>query len=296
MNKLLLILLLSITVSVNSQELNCNVIVNAQFTGNENFQIFKTLEKQLKEFVNTTKWTDKEYATQERIDCGIFINITEFNNSDSFNGTIQVQSSRPVFGSTYSTPIYNINDKDFAFKYVEFQNLLFNKNQFESNLISVISFHIYMVLGLDADSFAPNGGSEYLKQAQTIVNYSQQENAKGWKLEDGLQTRFALIDNLLSPTFKEYRTVMYDYHRNGLDIMSENPKKGKEEVSKAIQEFNAMNRRRPNSYLLRTFFDAKGDEIEQIYSDGPNVEITELIATLNRVAPMYSSKWRNIKF
>lgn len=295
MNRFILVLLLFLSFSAKSQELNCNVIVNAQFTGNENFQIFKTLQTQLREFVNSTKWTDKEFAPQERIECGIFINVTEYNNN-VFKASIQVQSSRPVYGSTYTTPIYNVNDKDFTFSYVEFQNLLYNKNQFESNLVSVIAFHIYMVLGLDGDSFAPNGGQEYLKQAQTIVNYSQQENAKGWKLEDGLQTRFALIDNLMSPTFKEYRSVMYDYHRKGLDLMNENPKSGKEAIASAIEEFNAMNRRRPNSFLLRTFFDAKGDEIEQIFSDGPNVPITELVATLNRVAPMYSSKWRNIKF
>lgn len=296
MNRLIIVLLLLISFTAKSQELNCNVIVNAQFTGNENFQIFRTLQTQLREFVNSTKWTEKEFGPQERIECGIFINVTEYDNSDLFKASIQVQSSRPVYGSTYSTPIYNVNDKDFTFRYVEFQNLLYNQNQFESNLISVIAFHIYMVLGLDADSFAPNGGDDYLKQAQTIVNYSQQENAKGWKLEDGLQTRFALIDNIMSPTFKEYRSVMYDYHRNGLDLMSEDPKRGKEAVANAIQEFNAMNRRRPNSFLLRTFFDAKGDEIEQIFSDGPSVPITELVATLNRVAPMYSSKWRSIKY
>lgn len=296
MNRFLLVILLFLSFSVNAQELNCNVIVNAQFTGNENFQIFKTLQTQLREFVNSTKWTNKEFGPQERIECGIFINITEYDNSDTFKATIQVQSSRPVYGSTYSTPIYNVNDKDFTFKYVEFQNLLYNQNQYESNLVSVIAFHINMVLGMDADSFAPNGGDEYFKQAQTIVNYSQQENARGWKLEDGLQTRFALIDNLLSPTFKEYRSVTYDYHRKGLDIMNENPKQGKEAIATAIEEFNAMNRRRPNSFLLRTFFDAKGDEIEQIFSDGPSVQITELVATLNRVAPMYSSKWRSIKY
>lgn len=295
MHRFFVFFLVILSFSTYSQELNCNIVVNAQFTGNENLQVFKTLEKQLKEFINNTKWTNKEYAFQERVECGMFINITEYSG-DVFKATIQVQSSRPVYGSTYGTPIYNINDKDFTFQYVEFENLLYNENQFESNLVSVIAFHVYMILGLDADSFQFEGADPYLKQAQTIVNYSQQENAKGWKLEDGLQTRFALIDNLLSPTFKEYRKVMYDYHRLGLDTMSEDQKKAKTIIASAIEEFEAMNRRRPNSFLLRTFFDAKGDEIEQIFSSGPNVEITKLLSTLNRVAPMYSSKWRNIKF
>lgn len=295
MHRIFVFFLVFISFAGYSQELNCSVVVNAQFTGNENLQVFKTLEKQLREFVNNTKWTDKEYGSQERIDCGMFINITEYSG-DVFKATIQVQSSRPVYGSSYASPVYNVNDKDFTFSYVEFENLLYNQNQFESNLISVIAFHVYMILGLDAETFEFQGGDSYLKQAQNIVNYSQQENAKGWKLEDGLQTRFALIDNLLSQTFKEYRKVMYDYHRLGLDTMSENQKTAKVIIASAVEEFEAMNRRRPNSFLLRTFFDAKGDEIEQIFSSGPNVDITKLISTLNRVAPMYSSKWRNIKF
>ncbi|TYB79666.1 type IX secretion system protein PorD [Bizionia myxarmorum] len=295
MYRIFIFLFVFISFSGHSQELNCNVVVNAQFTGNENLQVFKTLEKQLKEFVNNTKWSKKEFSPQERIECGMFINVSEYS-SDVYKATIQVQSSRPVYGSSYATPIYNVNDKDFTFQYVEFENILYNQNQFESNLVSVIAFHVHMILGLDADSFALQSGDVYLKQAQNIVSFSQQENAKGWKLEDGLQTRFALIDNLLSPTFKEYRKVMYDYHRLGLDTMSENQKTAKIIIASAIEEFEAMNRRRPNSFLLRTFFDAKGDEIEEIFSSGPNVEITELISTLNRVAPMYSSKWRNIKF
>jgi hypothetical protein len=153
-----------------------------------------------------------------------------------------------------------------------------------------------MVLGLDADTFELNGGEEFLNQAQIIVNYSQQGGAKGWKIEDGNQTRYVLIDNLMSPTFEAYRSAMYDYHLNGLDLMSENVKQSKENIAKAIEEFGPMNKLRPNSFLLRTFFDAKSDEIEQIFSDGPKVEITELVTTLNRVAPTYSSKWRNIKF
>jgi hypothetical protein len=295
MRNILFILLFSLSLTGFSQELNCSVVVNAQQTGNENLTIFKTLEKQLTEFVNNTKWTNRTFAPQERINCSMVISITNYSG-EAFQGTIQVQSSRPVFGSSYSTPIYNINDKDFTFRYLEFQNLIFNPNQFESNLVSAIAFHVYMVLALDADSFSKNGGDVYLKQAQAIVNYSQQENYKGWKLEDGLQSRFALIDNILSPTFKEYRDVMYSYHREGLDVMSDNAKEGKETIASALKQFEAMNSRRPNSFLLRTFFDAKSDEIEQIFSDGPSVNIASVQETLQKVAPTYASKWRNIKF
>lgn len=295
MRSLIVLLLIFIGFNGVSQELNCNVVVNAQQTGNENFPIFKTLEKELTEFVNNRKWTNKTYKSQERINCSMVINLSNYSG-ESFQGTIQVQSSRPIYGSSYSTPVYNFNDKDFNFNYLEFQNLIYNPTQFESNLISVLAFHVYMILALDADTFSPDGGQEYYKQAQVITNYSQQGNYKGWKVEDGLQSRFALIDNILSPTFKEFRSVLYDYHRKGLDAMHENVKTGKEAIASSLMEFDAMNRRRPNSFLLRVFFDAKSDEIEDIFTEGPNVNVAKVKETLQKVAPMYSSKWQNIKF
>jgi len=295
MRNILVIIFVCFSLASYSQELNCNVVVDASQTGDVNLPVFKTLEKQLIEFVNNTTWTNKTFSPQESINCSMVINISN-RLGDAFNATIQIQSSRPVYGSSYSTPIYNFNDRNFTFKYSEYQNLVYNPNQFESNLISVIAFHVQMIFALDADSFSPNGGEEYFKQAQTIVDYSQQENASGWKLSDGSQTRYILIDNILSPTFKEYRSVMYDYHREGLDIMNEDIKKGKEKIAASINEFTAMNRRRPNSFLMRTFFDSKSDEIEQIFSSGPSVNITMLLETLNKVAPTESSRWRNIKF
>jgi len=294
MRNILVILLMCFSLVSFSQELNCNVVVDASQTGDENLPVFKTLEKQLTEFVNNTTWTSKKFSPQERIDCSMVINISN-KLGDAFNASIQIQSSRPVFGSSYSSPIYNFNDRDFAFRYSEYQNLIYNPNQFESNLISVIAFHVQMIFALDADSFSPNGGEEYFKQAQAIVDYSQQENASGWKIADGSQTRYILIDNILSPTFKEYRSVMYDYHREGLDILNTDIKKGKENIAASINEFTAMNRRRPNSFLLRTFFDSKGDEIEQIFASGPKVNTATLVETLNKVAPTESSRWRNIK-
>jgi hypothetical protein len=295
MRNILIVLVFSLNFIAFSQELNCKVVVNAQQTGNENFPIFKTLEKQLNEFINNTKWTNKTFAPQERLDCSMVINVANYSG-ENFQASLQIQSSRPVYGSSFTTPVYNFNDKDFNFRYLEFQNLIFSATQFESNLVSVLAFHVYMVLGLDADSFSENGGDIYFKQAQTITNYSQQENYGGWKVEDGLQSRYALIDNLLSPTFKEYRYIQYLYHRNGLDLMSDNLKLAKEQIAAALKQFQAMNSRRPNSFLLRTFFDSKADEIEQIFSDGPSVNIASVKETLQKVAPMHNSKWQNIKF
>lgn len=280
---------------VNAQELNCNVTVVAQLTGNENNVVFQTLERQLREFINNTKWTDKTFSAQEKIECSMVINVSNYVN-DNFAATLQIQSSRPVFNSSYSSPTYNFNDKDFSFQYLEFQNLVYNPNQYESNLISVIAFHIYMVLGMDADTFALNGGDEYFRQAQIIANYSQQEAFKGWRLEDGLQSRFALIDNILSPTFSQFRTTMYAYHREGLDIMGDQPREAKQVIATNLRDLKKMHARRPNSFLMRVFFDAKADEVTDIFRGGPSVNIAELMNDLNTIAPLYSSKWRDIKF
>ena len=295
MRKIFLLLAFLVTVNTFSQELNCTVSVIAQQTGNENNVVFKTLEKQLMEFINNTKWTEKTFGIQERINCSMVINVSGYNN-DLFTASLQVSSSRPIFNSSYSSPVYNYNDKDFNFQYLEFQNLVYNDIQFESNLISVLSFHVYMILGMDADSFALNGGDPYFKQAQTIANYSQQLNGQGWKLEDGLQSRFALIDNLVSPTFQEMRSAMYKYHIEGLDVMHLSSKEGKTAIISTFSDLQKVHSRRPNSFLMRVFFDAKSDEIMDILSGGPSVNITESIDILNRIAPMHSQKWRNIKF
>jgi len=295
MRRLIVLFAFLCSAIVFSQELNCTVNVIAQQTGNDNNVVFKTLEKQLNEFINNTKWTEMNFGAQERINCSMVINITGYEN-DSFSATLQVSSSRPIFNSTYSSPVYNYNDKDFNFQYIEYQNLVFNPLQFESNLVSVLSFHVFMILGMDADSFALNGGDEYFSQAQTIANYSQQLNGQGWKLEDGLQSRFALIDNLLSPTFKEIRTTMYNYHIQGMDVMAEEAKTGKAEIISTLSELQKIHKRRPNSYLLRVFFDAKSDEIMDILSGGPSVNIAEAVDILNKIAPMHSQKWRKIKF
>ncbi|RED38544.1 uncharacterized protein DUF4835 [Winogradskyella eximia] len=295
MRNLFLLFAFLFSTLVIAQELNCTVNVIAQQTGNENNVVFKTLEKQLTEFVNNTKWTNEAFSPKERINCSMVINIKDYSN-DLFSATLQVSSSRPVFNSSYNSPVYNYNDKDFNFQYLEFQNLIFNESQFESNLVSVLAFHVYMILGIDADTFELKGGDKYFKQAQTIASYSQQLNGQGWKLEDGLQSRFALIDNLMSPSYKDMRSAMYNYHIGGLDIMNENTKDGKNKIITVLNELQKVHRVRPNSFLMRVFFDAKADEIMDILSGGPSVNIAEATEILNRIAPMYSQKWRNIRY
>jgi hypothetical protein len=296
MRKKFLFICFIFSMCLNSQELNCTLVVNAQQTGNENVQVFKTLEKQLNEFINNTRWSSKSFETQERIECSMVINIQNYQ-TDAFQASIQIQSARPVYNSFYSSSVYNFNDKDFNFNYIEYQNLNFNTTQFESNLVSVIAFHVYMILGMDADTFELNGGSSYYKQARDIVSYSQQSGFKGWEPPaGGAQTRSALINNILSPTFKDFHSILFNYHFTGLDQLAKDIKGGKIALVNSLMKLEDLNKRRPNSFLLRVFFDAKADEISDVFSDGPSVNIAKLVSMLNKVAPTHSNKWKNIKF
>ena len=293
--KLLLISIFLASIVSYAQELNCTVSINAEQTGQPNIQVFRTLQTQLTEFVNNTKWTDKNFKNQEKIDCNMSIIISAFD-SDIFTATVQIQASRPVFQSTYTSPIYNYNDKQFNFTYVEFQPLVFNVNNYDSNLISVIAFHVYTILGLDASTFELNGGETYHSIAKQIVNTAATGGSKGWKSTDGKQSRYSINDALLSQVYKEFHTTMYQYHRNGLDLMSSSPKDAKTNIAAAINILRGINNRRPNSYLLRTFFDAKADEIQSIFSDGPAIDITTLINNLNRMAPTKRTNWAEIRY
>ena len=292
--KIVLFFILCASLASSAQELNCTVSINAEQTGQPNNQIFRTLETQLTEFINTTSWTDKNYKNQEKIDCNMSIIINSFD-ANIFNATIQIQASRPVYQSTYSSPIYNYNDKQFNFSYVEFQPLVFNINSFDSNLVSVIAFHVYTIIGLDSDTFELNGGEPYFSVAKQIVNTAATGGSKGWKSTDGKQSRYSFNDALVSQVYKEFHSVMYNYHRLGMDKMHNSPKVAKLSISAAINTLKGINDRRPNSYLLRTFFDAKSNEIENIFSDGPAVNITSLVDNLNRIAPTKrahcSKKW-----
>ncbi|MDX1463343.1 MAG: DUF4835 family protein [Marinirhabdus sp.] len=296
MRKLVLILTVLLSaVTLNAQELNATVTIDAEQTGQPNMQVFRTLSSQLTDFINNTQWTNKKYLNQERIDCNFTLILNSYEG-DSFGGTLQVQASRPVYNSTYDTPIYNYNDKQFSFQYVEFQPLTFNINSFDSNLMSVLAFHIYTVIGLDADSFALEGGLEYFEVAKQIVNTAASSSFTGWRATDGTQSRFRYNDALLSNVYREFHEAMYIYHIEGMDAMAANPKLGKSKVSEAIEKLKSINDRRPNSYILRTFFDAKSDEIAAVFSGGPRVDIVTLVENLNRMAPTRRSTWSEIRF
>jgi hypothetical protein len=293
MPKFILLLLFFTGFFANSQELDCKVVVDYSKITNANPQIFKNLEAALNDFVNKTNWTEKKYEQNELINCAMIIVLNEYN-ANNFTATIQVQSSRPVFNSSYLTPVLNINDKDFSFKYIEFENLNYNPNSFDSNLISTLAFYANLIIGMDAETFVANSGTDHFNIAQNIVNVAAQSGYKGWSQSDGNQNRFFIISDILSPTFNPYRQAMTDYHIQ-LDGMTKDLKTSKLGVETAIQELSSIYSLRPNALVMRLFFDAKSDEIVSIFSGGPSTPITGLVDTLNKISPLNSAKWSQIK-
>ncbi|TKD65846.1 DUF4835 family protein [Flavobacterium sp. ASW18X] len=280
---------------IKAQELNCEITINSDQVGQTNQQIFKTLERSLNDFVNKNKWTNRVYGENERVNARMFITVTNYE-SDRFEANLQIQSTRPVFNTSYESPVFNYKDNAFNFQYQEFEPLVYNPNTFESNLVGVISYYVYVILGLDADTFALQGGDDFYRQARNIVTQAQGSNFAGWDQDSGQRTRFELIDNLLSNTFREYRIAMYNYHRKGLDILGDNNSTGKQIIAGSLRLFETLIKRRPNAFLIQTFFDAKSEEIQNVFSDGPKVDIVKLKETLNKVAPFYSNTWNQIKY
>lgn len=294
MRKLIWLFLFFFTVqNFMAQELNATVNINHSQIGNSNQAYFKTLEKSLKEFINSTSWSSRKFSAVERIDCVFILNVSSFNNN-IVSGTLQVQSTRPVYNSTYATPLLNFNDKDITFSYIEFESLFYNPNSFDSNLVSLIAFYANMIIGLDADSFSLEGGTPYYQTAASLASIAQQSSYKGWKQGDGTNNRYYLVNDLIAGTGKPYRDALYHYHLKGLDIMANNVEEGRDGVYTALTELVAMHNNRPNSFLMRIFFDAKTDELVNIYSGVTDKNKKKVIETLNKIAPLNSTKWNSL--
>lgn len=291
--KIITLIFLVISSFLEAQQLNCSVVINTQKLNNPNQQIFKTLETSLTEFINKTNWNETVVKLPQRINCSFYITLSNYD-SDQFSGTIQVQSSRVVYNSSYFSPIINHNDSDFKFSYTPFQNLIYNPNSFDSNLVSIISFYCNLILAMDADSLGQNLGDKSFQTAQDIANLAQQGGSSGWNPTDGVNSRFFLIKNLTSLSYKATRQAVYHYHQ-GLDMMSIDLKSAKQKIKDALITLEKTNSESSNPTLISFFFNAKLDEIVSIFSGGPDIPITDLKESLQKMSPTNSYAWEKIK-
>jgi hypothetical protein len=301
MNRILFVLAAAcfFTTPLRAQELNCQVNINTtQIQGTANRQIFDQLQRVIYEFMNNTKWTTETFAAQERIDCSIFITVKEMSGSDQFSGTIQVASTRPVFKSSYPTQVLNVEDDKFQFRFQQFSQLEWNINTFQNNLTSVLAFYAYVIIATDYDSFAPEGGTAYWQKAQLIVNNAQNAAEAGWKSNENnssQRNRYWLVENTMQPLFKAVRTSVYQYHREGLDIMHSEPDAGRAAVLKALRLLVPVAQSRPASYVMQNFFNAKRDEVINIFRQGTPEEKTSVLDLLMTVDPAGTTKYSRIQ-
>ena len=295
MHKIAVFLIVLFSVfSLNGQELNCLVTVNSDQIAGSNKQVFSTLQQALSEYINQTEWTDRVVKPEERVNCAMTIIITARNNNN-FTATLQVQSTRPVYGSSYASPILNIKDKDFNFKYNEFDPLIYNKNSFDSNLVSTIFFYANIILGLDADTFAVNGGKKELEEAQNAMLQAQQSGLAAWQNVVGKQNRYVLIDNLLSPKLKEYRRVLYTYQLKGFDELTSSKPTAQQRIENSVISLEGLYNKTVGNYLIRLFFDAKSDEIVSMYSEQTKTRKKQrLIEVVRKISPNNNAKWRKL--
>ncbi len=293
-----LLLILTISIKLYSQEFRCNVQVVSQQIQGTNKQVFQTLQNAIYEFMNNRVWTDHVYTMEERIECNMMFNITEQMSADEFKGTLTIQATRPVFNTNYNTATLNFVDNDIRFRYVEFAPLEFDLNSHLSNLTSILSFYAYFVLGLDYDSFSLLGGSTYFNNAERIVLNAQNAAESGWKPMDDIahKNRYWLVKDMIDTDYEPVRAFNYRYHRLGLDVMDEKITEGRAEITNSLELLQQVYRKRPDPYmyLLRLVFDAKVDEIVNVYTESYPEERNRAHDILVEVDKPNANKYKTI--
>jgi len=282
---------------IYSQELKCNVQVISEQVQGTNKKIFETLQKAMYEFMNNRNWTNHVFTNEERIECNMLFNIKEYSGTD-FKGTLQVQARRPVFNSSYNTVLLNYMDQNIEFTYVEFSPLDFSESSFTSNVTSLLAYYAYIIVGLDYDSYSYNGGGDYLRKAEQVVNNAQSAPEKGWKAYDvtGNKSRYWLIQNLLDEKYRPVIEFIYKFHRQGLDVMAEKPNEGRDEIAEDLKLLQTVYRNKPDPYmhLMQVMFDAKSDEFVNIFSESFPEEKTRVLTILKEIDPANSTKYQRI--
>ena len=285
-----------IATSVSAQELEIRIQVNhSQLQGVDNTK-YENMQKALNEFVTNQIWTNNVFKTEERIKCNMLLTITKEVYSDEFQGTLQVVSSRPVFGTGYDSPMLNILDKNIQFKYADGETLIFNENSHDE-LTSLIAYYVYIIIGFDYDSFGKMGGTPYFEKAQKIVNNAQGSNYAGWKsFEANKRNRYWLAENLMNSVYAPIREYIYKYHRLGLDLMGTRLADGCASIAEGMNDLLKVHRQKSDSYLMSIFFDAKADEIVNIFSNSSDqAQQNKVYNFLKEIDASNLSKYDKIK-
>lgn len=283
---------------VHAQELQCQVTVNSDQIEGSNKSVFNTLQTSITEFVNTTRWTNMTFTERERIECSMLIVIQSVADN-LFTAELQVQSRRPVFGSSYITPLLNFKDNYFNFTYQEYDRLEYQPNSITSNLAAMLAYYCYLIIGHDMDSFSRLGGTSCFRQCENIVSMAQSaslENSEltGWQAFGNNRNRYALTNNLMDEAFHAYRNFYYEYHRLALDQMASNVANARARIAEGLPVLRDANRARPATYLINTFLDAKADELTNIFKKGTQSEKEQVYSVLMDIDPTRNNLYETI--
>ncbi|GAC1420803.1 MAG: DUF4835 family protein [Flavisolibacter sp.] len=274
MKLLLFLFFVLFATTTHSQELQGKITVVAnQISTQVDKKLFLTLQAALNNFINSRKWTNDVFQSQEKIKCNFLLNVDAYLGNNVFKGSLTVQAARPVYNTTYDSPMINFRDGDFTFKYVEFQPIEFNENRIQgndplgANITAMLAYYCYLILGIDYDSFAPKGGDIYFQKAQYIVNNAPEASEiNGWKTFDGLRNRFKLIEGLVDSRYNLVHDAIYAYYRSGLDHFYDNEAEARTGILNALNYMNTINSDNPNSMILQFFFQGKSGEFIRIFS------------------------------
>jgi hypothetical protein len=297
MKKVFLIFsLLLLFFHINAQEFDCQISVSAPKMEGTDKRILETLQSALYEFMNNRKWSNFNFQTQERIECSILLTVNDRLGSDDYKGTLNVVLRRPVLNTAYNTILLNYIDKDFQFRYSEYQPLDYSDGQFSSNLTSVLAFYSYMFLGLYFDSFSPYGGSTFFDKAQSVVNAAQNAQEGGWKAYEGQKNRFWMVENIQNSANSQLRDFLYKFNRQGLDVMYDKLEQGRAAITESLELLQKMYVAKPDLFLLILILDTKRDELVNIYSDQrvPPMDKTNVVNLLKEIDPANGSKYQAI--
>jgi hypothetical protein len=294
----LILILICIPRFAGAQELNCNVQVSAQMIQGSNREIFTNMQRDIYEFINNTVWTNHVFSYAERIDCNMLINLTEQISGDEFKGTIQIQLRRPAFNTTYNSTMLNFVDNSFQFRYVEFQTLEFDPSAHRANLISVLAYYVYIILGVDYDSFSPLGGTEFFQMAEKIVTNAQNAVESGWKPYDGSRNRnrYWLVKNILDKEYEGVRQFIYEYDINGLDRLESRVSEARNSMAESLKLLQEVFRKKPDPfmYFLQIVIDSKSEEVINIFLGAFPEERSRVVQIMTEIDPANKSKYEKI--
>ena len=296
-----LLLMLLVSLQLKSQELNARVTINSSRVGNTvNKNVFTTLQNALNTFLNNRKWTSDDFLPVEKIDCNFLLNLQQTQDANVYSASLTIQAARPVFNSTYLSPIVNFQDEDITFKYLEFQQLEFNENRIAgndalaSNLTAVFAYYVYMILGLDYDSFAPKAGMPYFQKAQNVINNAPEgRGISGWKAFDGIRNRYWLTENMLNSRYALMHDIYYNYYRTALDKMYEDEAAARSEMLNVLNLLSSFNTDNPNTMINQFFFQGKANELIRLFSKSPQQDKSRAVDLLQKLDITNASRYKN---